>query len=57
MKAAGIIQPIEGNILDPIPRWFDGPKHCAYHSGVVRHDTGNCYGLRNEMEVLIKEGA
>ncbi|XP_059277557.1 uncharacterized protein LOC132031603 [Lycium ferocissimum] len=57
LKAAGVIQPIEGKILDPIPRWFDGSKHCAYHSGVAGHDTEDCYGLKNKIEALIKEGA
>ncbi|XP_060181241.1 uncharacterized protein LOC132610855 [Lycium barbarum] len=57
MKAAGVIQPIEGKIPDPIPRWFDGSKRCAYHSGVAGHDTEDCYGLKNKIEALIKEGA
>ncbi|XP_060198907.1 uncharacterized protein LOC132627530 [Lycium barbarum] len=56
MKAAGIIQPIEGKIPEPIPKWFDGSKRCAYHSGVVRHATEDCYGLKNKIEALIKEG-
>lgn len=52
-----MIQPIEGKIPDPIPKWFDGSKHCAYHSGIVGHDTEDCYGLKNKIEALIKEGA
>ena len=56
MKAAGIIQPIEGKIPEPIPKWFDGSKSCAYHSGVVGHATEDCYGLKNKIEALIKEG-
>ncbi|XP_060175148.1 uncharacterized protein LOC132605892 [Lycium barbarum] len=56
MKAAGIIQPIEGKIPEPIPKWFDGSKRCAYHSGVVGHATEDCYGLKNKIEALIKEG-
>ncbi|XP_049382777.1 uncharacterized protein LOC125847126 [Solanum stenotomum] len=52
-----MIQPIEGKIPDPIPKWFDSSKRCAYHSGVVGHDTEDCYGLKNKIEALIKEGA
>jgi len=57
LKTAGMIQSIEGKIPDPIPKWFDGSKRCAYHSGVVGHDTEDCYGLKNKIEALIKEGA
>ncbi|XP_049386709.1 uncharacterized protein LOC125850930 [Solanum stenotomum] len=57
LKTAGMIQPIEGKIPDPIPKWFDGSKRCAYHSGVAGHDTEDCYGLKNKIEALIKEGA
>ncbi|KAH0761383.1 hypothetical protein KY290_017456 [Solanum tuberosum] len=42
---------------DPIPKWFDGSKRCAYHSGVVGHDNEDFYGLKNKIEALIKEGA
>jgi len=57
LKAAGMIQPIEGEIPDPIPKWFDGSKCCAYHFGVFGHDTEDYYGLKNKIEALIKEGA
>ncbi|KAH0634436.1 hypothetical protein KY284_037222 [Solanum tuberosum] len=57
LKTTSMIQPIEGKIPDPIPKWFDGSKRCAYHSGVVGHDTEDFYGLKNKIEALIKEGA
>ncbi|XP_049370758.1 uncharacterized protein LOC125835694 [Solanum verrucosum] len=57
LKIAGMIQPIEGKIHDLIPKWFDSSKRYAYHSGVVLHNTEDCYGLKNKIEALIKEGA
>ncbi|KAJ8535672.1 hypothetical protein K7X08_023392 [Anisodus acutangulus] len=56
LKTAGILQPIPGNIPNPIPRSYDETKHCAYHSGIPGHDTENCYALRDKIEALIKEG-
>ncbi|KAJ8566121.1 hypothetical protein K7X08_030598 [Anisodus acutangulus] len=52
----GILQPIQGNVPNPIPKWHDKTKHCAYHSGIPGHDTENCYALRDKIEALIKEG-
>ncbi|KAJ8574037.1 hypothetical protein K7X08_010548 [Anisodus acutangulus] len=52
----GILQPIQGNIPNPVPKWHDKTKHCAYHSGIPGHDTENCYALRDKIEALIKEG-
>ncbi|KAJ8564732.1 hypothetical protein K7X08_001192 [Anisodus acutangulus] len=52
----GILQPIPGNVPNPVPKWHDETKHCAYHSGIPGHDTENCYALRNKIETLIKEG-
>ncbi|KAJ8538023.1 hypothetical protein K7X08_014563 [Anisodus acutangulus] len=51
-----ILQPIPGNVPNPVPKWHDETKHCAYHSGIPGHDTENCYALRNKIETLIKEG-
>ncbi|KAJ8526419.1 hypothetical protein K7X08_028896 [Anisodus acutangulus] len=52
----GILQPIPGNVPNPVPKWHDETKHCAYHSGIPGHDTENFYALRNKIETLIKEG-
>ncbi|KAG5605389.1 hypothetical protein H5410_026881 [Solanum commersonii] len=41
---------------DLIPRNFDGNKRCAYHSGIQGHDTEDCYGLKNQIESLIRRG-
>ncbi|XP_060190790.1 uncharacterized protein LOC132620095 [Lycium barbarum] len=56
LRIAGILQPIQGRIPNPLPGWYDGIKHCAYHSGVTGHDTGNCLALKDKVEALIKEG-
>ena len=56
LKMAGILQPIQGRTPDPIPGWYDGTKHCAYHSGIAGHDTGSCFALKDRVEALIKEG-
>ncbi|KAJ8537150.1 hypothetical protein K7X08_035551 [Anisodus acutangulus] len=52
----GILQPILGNVPNPVPKWHDEAKHCAYHLEIPGHDTENCYALRNKIEALIKEG-
>ncbi|KAJ8531506.1 hypothetical protein K7X08_026940 [Anisodus acutangulus] len=51
----GILQPIQGNVPNPVPKWHDETKRCAYHSGIPGHDTENCYALRDRIEALIKE--
>ncbi|KAG5616507.1 hypothetical protein H5410_016331 [Solanum commersonii] len=56
LRTTGVLQPVEGIILDPIPRNFDGNKRCAYHSEVLGHDTKDCYGLKNQIESLIRRG-
>ncbi|KAG5630353.1 hypothetical protein H5410_002070 [Solanum commersonii] len=56
LRTAGVLQPVEGKLSDLIPRNFDGNKRCAYHSGVQGHDTEDCYGLKNQIESLIKRG-
>ncbi|XP_060212073.1 uncharacterized protein LOC132639649 [Lycium barbarum] len=57
LRTARLLQPIEGRIPDPIPRNFEGNKRCAYHSGIQGHDTEECFGLKNQVEALIKSGA
>ncbi|KAH0752504.1 hypothetical protein KY285_005652 [Solanum tuberosum] len=44
LRTAGVLQPVEGKLLDPIPRNFDRNKRCAFHSG-------------NQIESLIRRGA
>ncbi|KAJ8564427.1 hypothetical protein K7X08_000887 [Anisodus acutangulus] len=56
LVGVGILQPILGNVPNPVPKWHDEAKHCAYHSGIPGHDTENCYALRNKIDALIKEG-
>ncbi|KAH0719096.1 hypothetical protein KY285_015127 [Solanum tuberosum] len=56
LRTAGVLQPVEGKLPDPIPRNFDGNKRCAYHLGIQRHDPEDCYGLKNQIEFLIRRG-
>uniref|UniRef100_M1DW54 Uncharacterized protein n=1 Tax=Solanum tuberosum TaxID=4113 RepID=M1DW54_SOLTU len=56
LRTAGVLQPVQGKLPDPIPRNFDGNKQYAYHSGIQGHDTEDCYGLKNQIESLIKRG-
>ncbi|KAJ8527706.1 hypothetical protein K7X08_015157 [Anisodus acutangulus] len=53
---SSVVTPIPGNVPNPVPKWHDETKHCAYHSGIPGHDTENCYALRDKIEALIKEG-
>ncbi|XP_049375476.1 uncharacterized protein LOC125840547 [Solanum verrucosum] len=56
LRTTGVLQPVEGKLPDPIPCNFDNNKRCAYHSGVQGHDTENYYGLKNQIESLIRRG-
>ncbi|XP_075110577.1 uncharacterized protein LOC142181560 [Nicotiana tabacum] len=56
LKAARVLQPVPGRVPNPLPEWYDGTKHCAYHSSVTRHDTKNCLTLKYKIEELIKAG-
>ncbi|KAG5632501.1 hypothetical protein H5410_004218 [Solanum commersonii] len=56
LRTTRVLQPVEGKLLDPIPRNFYGNKQCAYHSGIQGHDTKDCYGLKNQIESLIIRG-
>ncbi|KAG5630416.1 hypothetical protein H5410_002133 [Solanum commersonii] len=56
LRTEGVLQPVKGKLPNPIPRNFDGSKRCAYHSRVQRHDIEDCYGLKNQIESLIKRG-
>ncbi|KAG5620497.1 hypothetical protein H5410_005715 [Solanum commersonii] len=53
LRKAGVLQPVEGKLPNPIPRNFDGNKRCTYHSGIQGHDTKDCYSLKNQIESLI----
>ncbi|KAG5571811.1 hypothetical protein H5410_061577 [Solanum commersonii] len=56
LRTVGVLQPVEGKLPDPIPHNFDGNKRCGYHSRVQGHDTEDCYGLKNQIESLIRKG-
>ncbi|KAK4729647.1 hypothetical protein R3W88_022635 [Solanum pinnatisectum] len=42
LRTSGVLQLVEGKLLDPILHNFDGNKRCAYHSGIQGHDTEDC---------------
>ncbi|KAG5616501.1 hypothetical protein H5410_016325 [Solanum commersonii] len=54
LRTTGVLQPVEGKLLDPIPSNFDRNKQCAYHSGIQSHYTKDCYRLNNQIESLIR---
>ncbi|XP_055826447.1 uncharacterized protein LOC129894858 [Solanum dulcamara] len=56
LRTAGILQPIQARIPNPLPGWYDNTKHCTYHSGAAGHDTENGLTLKDKIEALIKEG-
>ncbi|XP_055830762.1 uncharacterized protein LOC129899766 [Solanum dulcamara] len=56
LRTAGILQPIQARIPNPLPGWYDDTKHCVYHSGAAGHDTENCLTLKDKIDALIKEG-
>ncbi|OIT30653.1 hypothetical protein A4A49_54378 [Nicotiana attenuata] len=49
LMAAGILKPI---VPKPIPKWFEGAKYCAYHSGASTHDTESCVSLKHKIQDL-----
>ncbi|KAG5576639.1 hypothetical protein H5410_056773 [Solanum commersonii] len=56
LRTVGVLQPVEEKLPDPIPHNFDGNKRCAYHLGIQGHDTEDCYGLKNQIDSLIRRG-
>ncbi|KAG5599489.1 hypothetical protein H5410_030859 [Solanum commersonii] len=56
LRTTRVLQPVEGKLLDLIPCNFDRNKRCAYHLGVQGHDIEDCYGLKNQIESLIRRG-
>ncbi|XP_055830916.1 uncharacterized protein LOC129899948 [Solanum dulcamara] len=56
LRTTMILQPIQERIPNPLRGWYDGTKHCAYHSRIAGHDTENCFTLKDKIEALIKEG-
>ncbi|KAK4713326.1 hypothetical protein R3W88_019233 [Solanum pinnatisectum] len=40
-------------IVNTSAEWYDPNKRCAYHSGVVGHDTEKCITLKHKIQDLI----
>ena len=52
-KKAGILHPVEAKTVNTSAEWYDPSKGCAYHSGVVGHDTKKCITLKHKIQDLI----
>ncbi|XP_049388071.1 uncharacterized protein LOC125852375 [Solanum stenotomum] len=53
LKEAGILHPVEAKTVNTAAEWYDPNKRCAYHSGVVGHDTEKCITLKHKIQDLI----
>ena len=53
LKQAGIFHPVEAKTVNTSAEWYDPSKRCAYHSGVVGHDTEKCITLQHKIQDLI----
>ncbi|KAF3624144.1 hypothetical protein FXO37_31503 [Capsicum annuum] len=54
LRAVNLLRSELGKIPNPLPKRFDETKRCAFHSGVLGHDTEDCNWLRHRIERLIK---
>ncbi|KAK4731975.1 hypothetical protein R3W88_024963 [Solanum pinnatisectum] len=53
LKTMGMLHPIEGRPANPLGKFYRADHRCAYHSGVVRHDTENCSTLKHKIQNMI----
>ncbi|KAH0682534.1 hypothetical protein KY289_020286 [Solanum tuberosum] len=53
LKAMGMLHPLEGRTANPLGKFHRADHKCAYHSGVVRHDTKNCSTLKHKIQNMI----
>ncbi|KAK4734094.1 hypothetical protein R3W88_008355 [Solanum pinnatisectum] len=53
LKEARILHPVESKIVNISAEWYDPNKWCAYHSGVIRHDSEKCITLKHKIQDLI----
>ena len=49
----GMLYPIEGRLSKPLGKIYRADHRCAYHSGVVGHDTENCSTLKHKIQNMI----
>ncbi|KAK4724534.1 hypothetical protein R3W88_027313 [Solanum pinnatisectum] len=53
LRAMGMFHPIEGRTFNPLEKFYRADHICAYHSGVVGHDTENCSTLKHKIQNMI----
>ena len=53
LKEACTLHTGEAKTVNTSAEWYDPNKCCAYHSGVVGHDTDNCINLKYKIQKLI----
>ena len=53
LKAMGMLHPIVGRPSNPLGKFYRADHRCAYHSGVVGHDTENCSTLKHKIQNMI----
>ena len=53
LKAMGMLYPIEGRPANPLGKFYKADHRCAYHSGVVGHNTENCSTLKHKIQNMI----
>ncbi|XP_049381418.1 uncharacterized protein LOC125845986 [Solanum stenotomum] len=53
LKEARILNPVEAKTVNTSAKWYNPNKRCAYHSGVIGHDTEKCITLKHKIQNLI----
>ncbi|KAK4710109.1 hypothetical protein R3W88_004622 [Solanum pinnatisectum] len=53
LKAMGMLHPIERRPANPLGKFYRADHRCAYHSGVVGHNTKNCSTLKHKIQNMI----
>ncbi|XP_069146885.1 uncharacterized protein [Solanum lycopersicum] len=53
LKSMGMLYPIEGRPTNPLEKFYRADHRCAYHSGIIGHDTEKCSTLKHKIQNMI----
>ncbi|XP_049358805.1 uncharacterized protein LOC125823469 [Solanum verrucosum] len=53
LNTMGMLHPIKGRPTNPLGKFYKVNHRCAYHSGVVGHNTENCSTLKQNIQNMI----
>ncbi|KAG5615931.1 hypothetical protein H5410_015755 [Solanum commersonii] len=53
LKTMGMLHPIEGRLANPLGKFYRAGQRCAYHLGVIGHNTENCSTIKHKIQNMI----